>query len=46
LQERLHVIGLDLRDVAGVEAFCSFVGTQFNKVDMIVNNACQTVGLQ
>ncbi|GMH89309.1 hypothetical protein TrST_g950 [Triparma strigata] len=40
---RLHVFGLDLRDLVEVERFCSFVISEFKKVDVLVNNACQTV---
>ena len=43
-QARLHVVGLDLRDVASVEAFCQFMAATFESgVDIVVNNACQTV---
>lgn len=42
-QHRLHVVGLDLRDVGSVEAFCQFMAATFGSVDIVVNNACQTV---
>jgi NAD(P)-dependent dehydrogenase (short-subunit alcohol dehydrogenase family) len=42
-QDRLHVVGLDLRDVGSVEAFCQFMAATFGSVDIVVNNACQTV---
>jgi len=40
---RLHVYGLDLRDVAGVEAFTAFVKLNYSRVDILINNACQTI---
>ena len=42
-EKRLHVVGLDLRDLVSVERFCSYVKNTFERVDCIVNNACQTV---
>jgi NAD(P)-dependent dehydrogenase (short-subunit alcohol dehydrogenase family) len=44
-QHRLQVYGLDLRDVTGLEAFCRFLKMKFSEsgVDMLINNACQTV---
>jgi len=42
-KERLHLYGLDLRDVIGIEAFVDFVRKKYGKVDIVVNNACQTV---
>ena len=42
-QSALHVFGLDLRDIAAVDAFAAFVGDRFGRVDVVINNACQTV---
>eukprot|EP00698_Gefionella_okellyi_P004822 TRINITY_DN14463_c0_g1_i1.p1 TRINITY_DN14463_c0_g1~~TRINITY_DN14463_c0_g1_i1.p1 ORF type:complete len:638 (-),score=159.87 TRINITY_DN14463_c0_g1_i1:14-1927(-) len=42
-RDRLHVYGLDLRDIAGVERFCDHIRSTFNRLDMIINNAAQTV---
>ena len=42
-RHRLHVFGLDLRDLAGVEAFCALVQRDYSRLDAIINNACQTV---
>lgn len=45
-KENLHVYGLDLRDVAGLEAFTRFLKSQFAEttgVDVLINNACQTI---
>jgi NAD(P)-dependent dehydrogenase (short-subunit alcohol dehydrogenase family) len=41
----LHVYGLDLRDVAGLEAFTRFLKQQFatTGIDVLINNACQTI---
>ncbi len=41
--DRLEVFGLDLRYTPSVEAFCRHVDTTRNRLDFIVNNACQTV---
>jgi NAD(P)-dependent dehydrogenase (short-subunit alcohol dehydrogenase family) len=40
---RLHVFGLDLRDLASVEAFCAMIQRDYDRLDIIINNACQTV---
>ncbi len=39
----LEIYGLDLRHTPSVEAFCHHLGKQTNRLDFIVNNACQTV---
>ena len=43
--DRLHVYGLDLRDVTGLEAFTRFLKVRYGEtgIDILVNNACQTV---
>lgn len=40
---RLEVFGLDLRHTPSVEAFCQHVVETRDRLDFIVNNACQTV---
>ena len=40
---RLEIFGLDLRHTPSVEAFCKHLLTTHNRLDFIVNNACQTV---
>ena len=40
---RLEVFGLDLRHTPSVEAFCHHLLTTKERLDFIVNNACQTV---
>ncbi|KAK1743105.1 short-chain dehydrogenase [Skeletonema marinoi] len=41
---RLHVYGLDLRDVTGLEAFTRYLKVTYKGgIDMLINNACQTV---
>jgi NAD(P)-dependent dehydrogenase (short-subunit alcohol dehydrogenase family) len=40
---RLEVFGLDLRHTPSVEAFCSHLLNTRDRLDFIVNNACQTV---
>jgi len=41
--DRLEVFGLDLRHTPSVEAFCHELVGSRNRLDFIVNNACQTV---
>ena len=40
---RLEIFGLDLRDPPSVEAFCRDLVASRERLDFIVNNACQTV---
>ena len=40
---RLHIIGCDLRDLKGLEALCDALQRMASRLDIIVNNACQTV---
>jgi NAD(P)-dependent dehydrogenase (short-subunit alcohol dehydrogenase family) len=40
---RLEVVGLDLRHTPSVEAFCRDLVATRDRLDFIVNNACQTV---
>ncbi len=40
---RLEVFGLDLRHTPSVEAFCRELLTSHERLDFIINNACQTV---
>jgi len=41
--DRLEIFGLDLRHTPSVEAFCRHLGETRDRLDFIVNNACQTV---
>ena len=41
--DRLEIFGLDLRHTPSVEAFCRHLGATRERLDFIVNNACQTV---
>lgn len=41
--DRLTVFGLDLRHTPSVEAFCSHLARTTDRLDFIINNACQTV---
>ena len=41
--DRLEIFGLDLRHTPSVEAFCHHLLTTRERLDFIVNNACQTV---
>ena len=40
---RLEIFGLDLRHTPSVEAFCRDMAATRDRLDFIVNNACQTV---
>ncbi|MEO8032651.1 MAG: SDR family oxidoreductase [Gemmatimonadota bacterium] len=40
---RLEIFGLDLRHTPSVEAFCTELLKTRNRLDFIINNACQTV---
>ena len=41
--ERLEIYGLDLRHTPSVEAFCRHILATHERLDFIINNACQTV---
>jgi NAD(P)-dependent dehydrogenase (short-subunit alcohol dehydrogenase family) len=41
--DRLEIFGLDLRHTPSVEAFCHHLLETHDRLDFIVNNACQTV---
>lgn len=40
---RLKVHGLDLRHIPSVEIFCNFIEQQYDRLDILINNAAQTV---
>ncbi|MCQ2604344.1 MAG: SDR family oxidoreductase [Spirochaetia bacterium] len=40
---RLHVYGLDLRHTPSVEIFCRYVEQNYPRLDILINNAAQTV---
>jgi NAD(P)-dependent dehydrogenase (short-subunit alcohol dehydrogenase family) len=40
---RLEIVGLDLRHTPSVEAFCRELAATRERLDFIINNACQTV---
>ncbi len=40
---RLHIYGLDLRHTPSVELFCDYIEQQYNRLDILINNAAQTV---
>ena len=41
--DRLEIFGLDLRHTPSVEAFCRHMIETHDRLDFIINNACQTV---
>ena len=41
--DRLEIFGLDLRHTPSIEAFCREMVATRDRLDIIVNNACQTV---
>ena len=42
-KERLHIYGLDLRHTPSVEFFCSYIEKKYDRLDLLINNAAQTV---
>ncbi len=40
---RLHIYGLDLRHTPSVDLFCDFVRQKYGRLDILINNAAQTV---
>ena len=40
---RLEVFGLDFRDLGALEAFCAALSASLPRLDILINNACQTV---
>jgi NAD(P)-dependent dehydrogenase (short-subunit alcohol dehydrogenase family) len=41
--DRLHIYGLDLRHTPSVELFCHYVEQKYQRLDILINNAAQTV---
>ncbi len=42
-RERLHIHGLDLRHTPSVEIFASYIEQSYDRLDILINNAAQTV---
>lgn len=42
-QHRLKIHGLDLRHIPSVEIFCNYIEQQYDRLDILINNAAQTV---
>ena len=40
---RLHIYGLDLRHIPSVELFCDHIRQTYKRLDILINNAAQTV---
>ena len=40
---RLKIHGLDLRHIPSVEIFCNYLEQQYERLDVLINNAAQTV---
>jgi NAD(P)-dependent dehydrogenase (short-subunit alcohol dehydrogenase family) len=40
---RIHIYGLDFRDVQSLERFIVHIKSQYGRLDMLINNACQTI---
>src|SRR5690606_1602593 len=40
---RLKIHGLDLRHIPSVEIFCNFIEQKYDRLDVLINNAAQTV---
>jgi NAD(P)-dependent dehydrogenase (short-subunit alcohol dehydrogenase family) len=41
--DRLKIHGLDLRHIPSVEIFCNFISEKYKRLDILINNAAQTV---
>ncbi|WP_234946507.1 SDR family NAD(P)-dependent oxidoreductase [Aequorivita viscosa] len=41
--DRLKIHGLDLRHIPSVEIFCNYISQQYDTLDILINNAAQTV---
>lgn len=41
--DRLKIHGLDLRHIPSVEIFCNYIEQQYTRLDVLINNAAQTV---
>jgi len=41
--DRLHIYGLDLRHTPSVEIFCNYIEQKYDRLDLLINNAAQTV---
>lgn len=42
-EDRLKIHGLDLRHIPSVEIFCNFIEQKYGRLDILINNAAQTV---
>lgn len=42
-KDRLKIHGLDLRHIPSVEIFCNMIEQQYDRLDILINNAAQTV---
>ncbi|MCB9690047.1 MAG: SDR family oxidoreductase [Alphaproteobacteria bacterium] len=42
-RDRVHVWGIDLRHTPSVEALCTRLLQELDRLDVLINNACQTV---
>ncbi|MCR4337286.1 MAG: SDR family oxidoreductase [Candidatus Omnitrophica bacterium] len=42
-KDRLHIYGLDLRHTPSVELFCKYIEQKYDRLDLLINNAAQTV---
>jgi NAD(P)-dependent dehydrogenase (short-subunit alcohol dehydrogenase family) len=42
-EDRLKIHGLDLRHIPSVEIFCNYIEQQYGRLDILINNAAQTV---
>ncbi len=42
-KNNLHVYGLDLRHTPSVEIFCNYIAQRYDRLDILINNAAQTV---
>ncbi len=43
MKSRVRIYGLDLRHIPSVIKFCDYLSTTFDRLDIIINNAAQTI---
>ncbi|EFC41454.1 predicted protein [Naegleria gruberi] len=42
-KDKLQIYGLDMKHIPSVYAFCDFLKQKLDRLDIIINNACQTI---
>lgn len=42
-KHRLEIYGLDFKYIPSIYEFCEFVKTKYSRLDILINNAAQTI---